>query len=256
MEEVTKARIPRDVRIIRPDSSTSTVKTPHQQFPALLAMLSAGCNVWLAGPAASGKTTAGEQCAEALGVPFYSCGAITYEEKLTGFRTADGSTIRTEFREAWEHGGVFLWDEIDGSDANAVLPFNAALSAGYHPFPDAKIRRHKDCYLIAAANTWGHGGTFEYVGRLKQDAAFMDRFQMLAWDYDPAIEEQCGNAEWVAIVRSYRAKIAAKGIKVMVTPRASFAGAKLLAAGVDMPTVINVTIRKGTTAEQWSAINA
>lgn len=254
-ECIKAASLPRELHIVHPDSTSTNVGKAHKAFPQLLAMLATGANVWLAGPAGSGKTTAAEQCAKALGVPFYSCGAISYEEKLTGFQTANGTTIRTEFREAWEHGGVFLWDEIDGSDSNAVLPFNAALSAGYHPFPDAKIRRHKDCYIIAAANTWGHGGTFEYVGRLKQDAAFMDRFVTLFWEYDSVIEDQAGNPEWIAIVRSYRAKVQAKGIKVMITPRASFYGARLLAAGMDQDSVIAATIRKGMTNEQWSAIN-
>ena len=84
----------------------------------------------------------------------------------------------------------------------------------------------------------------------------MDRFVTLFWGYDDAIEDQAGNPEWVAIVRRYRQKAAEKGIKVMITPRASFAGVKLLKAGLSLEETINATIRKGMTQEQWGAINA
>jgi MoxR-like ATPase len=84
---------------------------------------------------------------------------------LTGFKSASGEYISTEFREAFEKGGLFLFDEIDASYPQAVLAFNAALANDYMDFPDKRILRHKDFYCIAAANTFGQGADRQYIGR-------------------------------------------------------------------------------------------
>ncbi len=40
----------------------------------------------------------------------------------------------------------------------------------------------------------------------------------------------------------------------MITPRASYYGAALLAAGFDQSEVETLTIKKGMSADQWAAI--
>lgn len=234
----------------------------HKDFATLLQVCSArdvagnGLNVWLAGPAGTGKTTAARKVAEALGLPFYYTGSIDTQYALMGFVDAHGRVVSTEFRRAYETGGVFLFDEVDGSSPNATLAFNAALANGHAVFPDGQIARHKDFICIAAANTWGLGGTNEYVGRNKLDAAFLDRFVTLAWGVDEALETAtCGNAAWSKRVQGIRANVARKGIKVLVTPRASYYGAALLAAGIPQATVEAMTIKKGMTEEQWSSVS-
>jgi hypothetical protein len=134
-------------------------------------------NFWLVGPAGTGKTTAAERIAEALGMPFYFNGAIDSEYKLRGFIDAQGRVISTPFRRAYQHGGIYLFDEVDSSLPSACLAFNAALANGKYDFPgqDEPIYRHKSCFVLAASNTWG-GPDGGYVGRFRQDAAFMDHF--------------------------------------------------------------------------------
>ena len=102
-----------------------------------------------------------KHCATALGVKFYSVGAVQNEYKLTGFVDAEGRTVRTAFRDAYEHGGLFLWDEVDASAANALVAFNQALANDSFPFPDGMVDRHPDFLAIAAANTYGTGATAE-----------------------------------------------------------------------------------------------
>jgi cobaltochelatase CobS len=237
--------------------------TQHQKFPLLLKACNSRLrdgtrlNVWLAGPAGTGKTTAAKNVAAALKLPFRFNGAIDSPYKLTGFTDANGRTIRTPFREAWEHGGVYLFDEVDASSPSAILEFNAALANGVCAFPDAIVERHPDCIVIAGANTTGLGASTEYVGRMKQDAAFLDRFVCITWELDPALESaMCANDAWTARVRSVRERVKARGIRgALVTPRATQYGEALLAAGIDMKTVEAMTLRKGLNDEQWGQVS-
>lgn len=236
---------------------TTDMGRQHKCFDKLLKLVSAGINVWMTGPAGSGKTTAAQNVAKALGLKFYFTGAVRDEFNLLGFTDAQGRTVRKPFREAWEHGGVFLWDEIDGSDPSALVAFNAALANGVCDFPDGMIPKHRDCVIIAAANTWGNSATSEYIGRNKQDAASLDRFAMLAWPYDEELElDTCGNPKWAKRVQTVRAKVAAQGIKQVISPRSSYMGAQLLASGMPENDVVEMLLKRGMTDAQWANVKA
>jgi len=243
-------------------AETKTFKATHEKFELLLNVCMAHTsetpvNVWLGGPAGSGKTKAAEMVAEALGLTFYYTGAITEAYSLLGFKDANGKLVRTPFRECFENGGVFLWDEVDGSSPNALLAFNGALANSHCAFPDGVIRRHPDCIIIAAANTWGNGATNEYVGRLKLDAATLSRFVQIQWNYDSKLEKALtGNDAWYTRVVSVRTKVQSLGIKVLVTPRASYTGAALLANGISQKDVEEMVLRCGMTDAQWNQVKA
>ncbi len=167
----------------------------HKAFATLLRLFMAlspdDRNIWLAGPAGSGKTTAAKMVARAIfgtDESYEFNGAIDTEYKLSGFIDANGRIVSTAFRRVWENGGVYLFDECDASMPGALLAFNAALANGIAAFPDGPIARHPDAYVAAAANTWGFGGDANYVGRAKLDAAFLDRFLTVSWGYDEALE--------------------------------------------------------------------
>lgn len=231
----------------------------HKQFAKLLKMAGAGCNVWLAGPAGSGKTTAAQQVAESLGLQFFFNGAIDTEYKLSGFVDAQGRVVSTAFRRAWTEGGVYLFDEVDASLPSATLAFNAALAGDLCDFPgdSEPVRKHADFRCIAAGNTWGMGATAEYVGRNKMDAAFLDRFVQLTWDYDEDLERSLATDQaWCATVQGLRAKAKARGLKVVISPRATVNGCRLLAAGMTKDEVIDATIRAKISAADWSNLNA
>lgn len=191
-------------------------------------------NVWLAGPAGSGKTHAGHMLADAMGLAFHLNGAISMPHELLGFIDAAGNYHRTPFRDAYEHGGIYMFDEVDGSDNSAILALNAALANGHATFPDMKIKRHPACIIVASANTWGLGATAEYVGRAKIDAAFLSRFPVrIGWEYDTALEVAIsGNEQFARRVIAARERARAAGLKVLIDPRASQAGAALIAAGM------------------------
>jgi hypothetical protein len=206
-------------------------------------------SIWIAGPAGSGKTHGAHMVAKALNLPWHYNGALSMPHELLGFIDAGGTYHRTPFREAYEHGGVYLFDEVDASDNSALLALNAALANGTATFPDCQITRHPDCIVIATANTWGLGATADYVGRSKIDAAFLSRFPVrIHWDYDSALEVAIsGNESFARRVIAARERARTHGIKVIIDPRASQAGAALIAAGfkpdeaADMTYLANLT---------------
>jgi cobaltochelatase CobS len=259
-------KITKPTRVIVGNTTTATTVDCgicHKNFPTLLKACSARTsdghhlNIWLRGPAGSGKTTAAHKAADALGLKFYFNGAISTEYELMGFIDAAGNYHRTQFRDAFEHGGVYLFDEVDSSNASAVLRFQAALANGVCPFPDGMVTRHADCVILAGANTNGNGATTDYNGRFKMDKAFLDRFVDMEWPIDEALESAITpNAEWTKKCQDMRKAIATRGLKNhMVTPRASIYGAALLAAGLPEELVTDMVLRKGLSDEQWGQIS-
>jgi cobaltochelatase CobS len=237
----------------------------HRQFPLLLQLCQARLfdghrlNVWIKGPAGSGKTTAARQVAQSLGIgEFRFNGAIDTEYKLRGFCDAQGRIVQTAFRQVWTDGGVYLFDEVDASLPPAVLAFNAALANASCDFPDGPVERHKDCVILAAANTWGGGATSDYVGRAKQDAAFLDRFVSLHWEIDERLEAAlCSDAAWAKRVQAVRKNVLQRGIKgVIISPRATVFGDALLAAGLERKLVEELCLRKGMSTETWDQVGS
>ena len=247
------------IEVKRQDGSTKKVEGhTHPKFKTLLRSLAARrangmpLNVWIAGPAGSGKTHAVRQAAEALGADFYYHGAVTGAFELLGWKDAGGTYHRTQFREAFENGGIVLLDEVDGYEANATLSVNAALENGICVFPDGQIARHKDCIIVGAGNTWGSGATSDYVGRNKLDGAFIDRFHVaIDWDYDTGLEIAIsGNEGWARRVIAARARARTHQLKILITPRASQAGAALIAQGFSDDEAASMTYLRGLSKDQ------
>lgn len=247
----------RPVSITVGDLPAITVDVKHKCLEDVLLMVVTGTSPFLVGPAGSGKTTLAEQIAKVLGRPFYMASRVSSEYKLTGFVDANGKTVRTAFREAYEHGGVFLFDEVDASDADALTAFNAALAGKLADFPDGVVARHADFVAIAAGNTFGRGADRQYVGRNQLDAATLDRFQVYEVEYDEQLEVQlAGNEEWTRHVQRVRRAIEAEKVRHVVSPRASISGAKLLAAGMERSKVEEACIWKGLDATNRARVTA
>jgi len=220
----------------------------HERFPALLRYLSLGLNVYLHGPAGSGKSSAAKAAAEALGLAFASTGKVDSKYDLLGFRDAHGRAIRTPFREVWEAGGVFLLDEMDRSDPAAVLALNNGLATGALDFPDGTVAKHPSTRIVAGGNTRLAGGDRHYVGAIAQDASVQDRFTFLFWGYDERLERSIAGEDqldWTLFVQRVRKAAGKVKVDLLATPRASITGALLLRAGVDRAEVEEATLWKG-----------
>lgn len=277
----------------KPSHVTIDLRTPHgvtpkgealmhYRLPLILAAINAGVSLMLVGPAGSGKTTACQQAAEMMGRSFEFTGAINSEYKLTGFMDAQGRIVSTAFRRAFLMGSVFLFDEIDGSLPGAVLPFNSANANRMMDFADGTHKAHEHYLGLAAANTFGRGSDRQYVGRFQQDAAVLDRFAVVEWGYDPALEAALVGApkpagapepiairpidteaealataaHWLAYVQDMRGKIEKAKLRHIVSPRATVMGAKLLAAGWPRKEVEEAVIFKGLDADSRAKLTA
>jgi hypothetical protein len=234
------ARVPRQVNITltRPDGTTHVETGPqHPQYEELLRMASLRKEdgyvpgIFLAGERGSGKTTGCRNAAKALGMKWYANGAVSMAHEMLGWIDAAGHYHRTPFRDAFELGGFYTFDEVDRSDTNALLAVNPHLANGEAAFPDGIVQRHKDCIITATGNTWGLGGSLEFSGACKLDEAFLSRFEIkLPWDVDAAFERKLvGNNDWYDYVTAARGRIREAGIKYTIDSRAAIAGAKMVA---------------------------
>jgi hypothetical protein len=223
---------------IKPDERTVDVGLAHESFPDLLDWAIDRQPVYLYGPAGSGKSTAGQQVAKALGLPFYlmSFGPASQAHDLLGYRDAGTGTYHASpFYQAYKHGGVCLWDEFDASPDVMVIA-NAALANGHFTFPNAElVSKHADCIIIGAGNTIGLGATDEYVSRQRQDAATRNRFAFMRWDYDEALELGAAGEDQIKWVRhvqrlrkAHRSLGASASPDLLISPRASIIGARRL----------------------------
>jgi cobaltochelatase CobS len=266
-KEIAKVTMPRQVEIKVADAPAVNVGVQHPEFGNLCKTLNARIpngrrlNVWLFGPPATGKTTAAEKVAEALSLKFYAIGCIETGYAVLGYNDSHGKLVRTPFREAWEHGGVMLFDEADGNQPNAACAINGAVDGTVCAFPDGMIKRHPDCVIVAAGNTNGRGGNAKFSGRMKQDGAFINRWTFMEWNHDDNLETAMTGTDelatkWLKTVRAYRK--AAKGEKVEgldVTTRSSLDGVALLRAGLTEKFAIDATIRKGLPATSWDRVH-
>lgn len=251
-------KLPRPVIVTHTDTGEIiNVGVQHAQFDTLLSFCRARVNTMIVGPAGSGKTTAAKAVAKALDVEFYYVPAFSDPFTVLGYNDAHGRYVRTPARDAYEHGGVILFDEIDGCDPNAMVALNALIENDKAAFPDGMVQKHRDCIIIAAANTFGHGGTSDYVGRNKLDGASLDRFAVLEWSYDEAFELAIApDPEYTRHVQKIRARAKERGLRVLVTPRASIKGGALIKAGVPRELVDAALLRKGLPDDTWNQLTA
>jgi len=164
----------------------------HISYNRLKTCLLSGVAPMIVGPAGSGKSLACEQVSRELQLPFYVANRVQNSFELTGFVNAQGKYVPTQFYEAYTKGGLFLFDEVDASAPEALVTINNAIAQGYMSFPGhvKNLNMHENFKLIAAGNTYGKGATSLYTGRNILDAATLDRFMIIDWDYDLELEKR------------------------------------------------------------------
>lgn len=220
----------------------------HMSFDKLINIMANKLPVYIVGPAGSGKTMAVEKAAEALNRDFscMSVGPMTTQSHIFGYMDANGHYVTTEFRKRYENGGVFLFDEIDAGNPQVLTSINSSISNDQCAFPDGMVKKHDNFICAASGNTWGLGGSVEYVGRNAMDAATLDRFVFLHWEYDEKFERiLAADASWVKKIQALRAKAKEKEMRIVISPRASIYGSKLLASGFDEKEVLDMLVFKG-----------
>lgn len=224
----------------------------HNLFPDILTTVNANIPTALIGPAGSGKSTVVAQVATAMDLKYYLINSVGGAHELSGYMDAHGKYNTTSFREAFEKGGLALIDEVDTSDAGALKWLNTALANGHAMFPDKAdpVNRHGKFRMVIAANTFGNGADRMYVGANQLDASTLDRFVFFDFGYDEKLETTLsGNIDWAKRVQELRAGALAEKARMIISPRATINGAKLLAAGWSRDKVEEALIWKGSDPE-------
>jgi cobaltochelatase CobS len=192
--------VPRAIELRQPPKPTKLLSAEprHKKFDQILRYLSRGRNVYIVGPAGTGKTKLGAQLADALDRKFFPIAQALTKYDVSGYKSPTGEYIGTLLRDAIEFGGLALVDEGDTWAAAAMTFLNAPLANGYCAFPDKVIKVHEEFLCIVAANTYGRGADRKYVGRNPLDAASLNRFAFVEVDYDRQLEAQLfGRGPWV-----------------------------------------------------------
>lgn len=236
----------------------------HRQFLQIATWVAADVPVWAWGSAGGGKTTLGEQVAQALGIPF-TC--ISIDEtitvgKLVGFKNlSTGEYVEGLLYRVYKEGGLVLLDEID-TNATTMASLNAMLANDHYTFGNGeRVQRHKDFRVLAGANTKGTGAVAGYTARVRLDAATLDRFAVieLAYDWDmvegialgtpvkshawkPVFPADAATLDrWVKWVKKVSGEF---GKSMLVSPRAALLGVKALRAGVPVEEVAQALVFK------------
>lgn len=234
-----------------PSTPPVFVDSAHSQLPELLFMseLAPRALKWplLWGAAGGGKSHAAEQVAKLLGRPYFDVPLLPglSDSRIFGYvapniTTGEQVYHRTALREAYENGGVICLDEIDNASDSTITGLHSMLSNGHGAFPDGRITRHPDFLLIATANTPLRGGSRIHQGRRALDGASLDRFGFCEWSYDADLEETrvaavlpgASGKAWLGWVRDVRDYCARHVPQLIVSQRASMAGAHALHKGL------------------------
>lgn len=269
---------PVSIEVRPPNGEVKQMGRQHYLFPLVLKLAEARVHAYIVGPAGSGKTTLAHRAADALGLPFYAtsvCQQTTKSDLLGFIVPGNGEYHATDFRRAYEHGGVFVLDEIDNGNANVIAVLNAALANGQMGFPDGMVLRHPDFVLIACANTFGTGADRLYVGRNQLDAASLDRFAFVEFPYDEGFEAHLAGCEgrpspvldlceggsvtcdgWLDTVARIRHAVASSGQRAVVSPRATFYGKALAEVGIGREWLERMLIWKGMDENARSKVRA
>lgn len=239
-------------------TTTKTEQVLDPNFENILKLVAAHENVYLYGPAGSGKNTIAEQIADALGVDFYYQNTLVTKFDISGYKNAQGEYEETPFYKAWKNGGLFFADELDNSTAEAIIALNAALANGYYTFPNSgeKVAKSPNFYCIAAGNTNGQGATEEYCGRYQMDESSRDRFAFIEINYNKKVEESIcgGHLDVLDFVRDLRSVAKSLQIKLICGYRAISRLAKFY--DMDTKFVLNSFIFKGLSVDDIREIAA
>lgn len=221
--------------IVKPEaeeaSEQDTSPIRHYLTPHIHALIQQRLNVWMVGPAGSGKSKMAEQAAEQNGLPFFAppIGRETAISQLFGYFNAQGQYVRTPLRQAVELGGVIHLEEIDFASPSVGTALNALLANDFVGFPDQTIKKHENFVLLASANTFGTGATAKYIGSQGLNAATLDRFVFVHVPYDNKMEMRLApNKAWCNHVQDMRKRAENLKINHVISPRATLQGGKMI----------------------------
>lgn len=234
---------------------TSNTDVYNRDYETLLSYVNLKLPLLLKGPAGSGKNIIAEQISRSLNIQLYKCTSPQDQFELNGFIDANGKYHESAFYSAFTNGGILLLDEMDNAMATALVSVNDAISSGKHTFPIGNVQKHEDFRVIATANTWGNGKSFEYVGRNKIDAATLDRF--IYWEvlYDKDIERSLyPDEEILEVFWGLREAADESKTRYIFSTRGIQYSYILRKAGTDLKKIVKSAIIKGMNIDDLNVL--
>lgn len=263
LEVIAAANEPQVIEVRHETGKASKIEGAHFLMPRLLRLLRAGFNLYLWGPAGSGKTTAALQAAEALRrkSEIDTLDPTTFRSMVQGYMTPEGEPVHTTFSRCWVDGKTYIGDELDNAPGHVQTLFNSALANAWAPLAWGNVARHKSFGFVGTGNTPGLP-TREFPDRRPMSAAFKDRLYFMHWPLDANIELRAAGmtveqraieskldaispAKWVTFVRGIRDWAKSNCPTLMVTPRASLVGLEALSLGERPTDVADALIFRG-----------
>ena len=249
------------VEITLPEGKTVTTEGEHDLFATLVQEMTLGHATLLAGPAGSGKTTACERAAEALGLTYFIQPPVADRFELLGFVDASGRYQESPaYRWATTPNSVLILDELDRSHPGALTAVHSMLANGIAVFPNGQIQVPPENRIVATANTWGTGPDAEYTGSARLDAATLNRFvTRLAWGYDLTLERrivalQGGHDADCKVAQAIRVALGDQRIKLIWSPRDTIAFCRRVATGTTLVEALERSVLATLKPETFEAI--
>ena len=143
----------------------------HKEFENILKAVRRGHNIWMIGPAGTGKTTLAGQVAKALDLNFSfnslseGCTEASIFGRTLPDKSGNWSYQPAPYVSTYENGGLHLFDEIDSGDPNVMTSINASIANSHLsiPFENMIIKKHPDTVIMCAGNTYGNGADMKFV---------------------------------------------------------------------------------------------
>lgn len=234
---------------------TSNTDLYHREYETLLSFAIQKIPVILKGPSGSGKNICVEQISKALNLQLYKCTSPQDKFDLEGYNDVNGIYHESAFYKAFTKGGILLLDEMDTAMASALITVNDAISNGKYTFPNGECCMHEDFRVIATANTWGNGKSYEYIGRNKLDAATLDRF--ICWEvyYDKDLERSLyPDEEILEVFWGLREAVNESETRFIFSTRGIKYSYILRKAGMNLNSIIKATIVKGMNIDDLNVL--
>jgi MoxR-like ATPase len=211
---------PREIVVKTPKSTAHIKERVNPIFDKTLKLATGGANVFLTGPAGCGKTTLARQVAKALEIPYIilSLSEGITESKLFGRETVDGY-IQGALEDAFINGKLILLDEMDAALPNVLTSLNSAIAnREFLNGRNETIKSHENTVIMAAGNTTGKGADYTYTSRNQLDKATLDRFYLVAQDYDHDLEKEIA-PDAAEYIQEARRKAISNGLREDITTR-------------------------------------
>lgn len=231
----------------------------NSNMPAIIKSIDEGENIYMYGPAGTGKSYTAQQVAKALGLDFYESSQVLFAHDIRGFVDANGNYIETPFYKAFRFGGLMHLDELDSCAPEAIVQFNNAIANRIYDFPGiGRVEAHKDFRVIASGNTRMAGASLEYTSRCVMDQSTVNRFGFVEIKYERDLENAFskGDSELVDFAHDFRRAVKAANTTLLFTYRniKQCANKKLVEAWGGKAGILKFSVFQGREAEELRPI--